>query len=85
MSNVISLPESLNINGLGQLLESVKGVISNEDKIVLDAQHVTEIDALGVQMILAIEKTSQLNNIEFQLINISPQLQKYLHFTDTVK
>lgn len=80
MENVISLPEIFNINVVNQFLQSVREIISSEDKIILDAQNVTEIDALGIQMILAIEKTAQLNNIEFQLTNTSTQLQKYLSF-----
>lgn len=83
MKGVIILPQELNIHNLSSIIENLKDIISTEDKIVIDAKKVETMDALGLQLILSIEKTASINNMKFELINVNKGLSKYLSFLST--
>lgn len=74
----IVLPQELNINTIGEVLAKVRKTIEKSDAIVLDAKDVEIVDALGLQLILSVEKTASMNNIKYQLINANSILQKHL-------
>lgn len=78
MKDIVILPQEFNINAVGEVLETAKKIMSKEDKIILDAQNVEIIDGLGLQLIVAIQKTALMNNVKCQLINAKPTLQKYM-------
>lgn len=80
MKGTIVLPQELNINSVTNALELSKEILSKEDEIILDAGEVEIIDALGLQIIFAIQKTALLNNVKFNIINAKPALQKYMSY-----
>jgi anti-anti-sigma regulatory factor len=85
MDNTLILPQSLCISSVSNLLENVRKIISTEDRLVLDVKDVKEIDALGLQLILAIQKTGLLNNVKIDLINVGPKLQRILFLSSLSK
>ena len=80
MKGIINLPQELNINSVVKVTDMAKEIMSKEDEIVLDAKEVEIIDALGLQIILSIQKTAILNKVKFEVKNAKPALQKYLSY-----
>lgn len=79
MEKTILLPKLMNINVVGELLKEIRSIILDASCIVLDAKEVEEIDALGLQIILAIEKTAAMNGIEMKKINVQEKLKNVLN------
>ena len=71
-----SLPENLTVPQIDQVKETLMTDLSshNEDKLTLDGSQVQEIDASGVQLLLALYKYLINSGKELQLKNPSEKL-----------
>jgi len=72
---MFSLPVNLDIHNVKKvyddLLETVEqNIDSGEKKIVLDADNVEDVDAAGIQLLLALKQTCKKEKIEFKIKNI---------------
>ena len=78
---MFSLPVNLDIHNVkevyGDLLEAVEQKIEfGKKKLVLDAAKVEDIDAAGIQLLLALKKTCKKEKIEFRIENIGETCQR---------
>ncbi|OEH85624.1 hypothetical protein BHU72_02160 [Desulfuribacillus stibiiarsenatis] len=79
---MLTLPESLNIYNVASYLDTLKEVFESSNyRIMLDGSLNQDIDASGVQLLLAVNKTCNKNNGSLKILGPSPTLSKYLKIT----
>lgn len=80
---MLALPSALVIHTIGELHEQLTNLLDEENgnQIVLDGQDLQDIDASGIQMLVALQKTCTVLNKELKIIGIPESIGRLLRIS----